>query len=206
MSYSVDKTRKQLPLRYATLFVSLGLLWFVPHHELLTDLSLWYLLPGWVLLGHLLCGFSYFITGFSTKRALALFRGSFVIYGKGGSLVHLQAAFLVALIEEAIFRYSLLPFLGDTFGSAIGALLVVSFAFSFMHFSRGFSLARVFIHVDHFVFALILGGLVIGLQSFYPALILHTMRNYILRCILISKDEYRQLQKEAEEISSHTPK
>ena len=110
-----------------------------------------------------------------------------LVYGRLGSLTHLAVAFLVAIAEEAVFRYAALTFVSRTLGPFWG-LVVVSFAFALAH---GFKSKR---HpMDMFVFGLLLGALTLLSHSIYPAIVVHGMRNYILRCLLISREEYEQL-------------
>lgn len=194
MSFSVEKTKKQLPFRYLFLPLSAAIVWFVPYRELVTNILPLTLAPLWVLSGHFLCGFSYLITAHSAKKGLGLLRSSWTVYGKSRSPVHLQAAFLTALMEETVFRYALLSLAITASGSIIGSIVGTSLLFSLAHMQRGLRLGRIFVYLDYFLFALILGTLVVACQSIFPAIIIHTMRNYILRCLLISKEEYNKLK------------
>ena len=200
MSYSVAKTREQLPLLALALVVPAAIVWWQPRWPLLTDLHLWPLLPLWVVGGHLQCGLSYVITALSLKRGAAILRSSVLVYGKHGSLTHLLAAFLVALIEETVFRYGVLFWLATPLGNAV-ALVLTSLIFALAHlpslWRRAPRRALIPHQVELFLFGLILGGLTLATRSLYPALILHTLRNYILRCLLVSKEEYAALQKTA---------
>ena len=192
MTSSERDTLRRLPLLYLAIPLAVVIVWLVPHHRLVTNLLGLYLLPLWIVLAHLLCGLSYTLTGLSLRRGLMLIKSSLLVYRrKESSLIHLQAALLVALAEEAVFRYALLGWLDGALGP-VAALLITSLLFSLLHLRRGVGAKRVLHHADLFLFALVLGGLTLGLASIYPALILHGMRNYILRCLLISKEEYHR--------------
>lgn len=193
MTGSERETLRRLPLLYLGCLPLAGVvIWLVPHHRLVTNLTGLYLLPLWIVLAHLLCGLSYTITGLALRRGLMLIKSSLMVYrGEAASLIHLQAALLVALAEEAVFRYALLGLLAGALGPT-AALLITSLLFSLLHLRRGTGVARALHHVDLFVFALVLGGLTLGLESIYPALALHGVRNYILRCLLISREEYHR--------------
>lgn len=195
MSYSIPETRRRLPLLYLAIPLA-GLIYVVyPRIELLCAAWPAILTPAWIGLAHLLCGFSYLITGRSVKSGLVLIRSSIWVYGRQGSIVHLQAALLTALAEEMVFRYLLLGWLSERLTTAVGALLVTSVAFAAAHALPGrarLSLRRL---LDLFVFALVLGALFIWARSVVPAIVLHAFRNYILRCLLISREEYEALRR-----------
>lgn len=188
-SSSERETLRRLPLLYLALPLAALVIWSCPYHHLVTNLVGLILAPLWIVAAHLLCGLSYVITALSPRRGLMLVKSSLLVYGAEASLIHLQAAVLVALAEEVIFRYALLGWLGGLLGPA-AALLLVSLAFSLLHLRSGKNLQGILNHLDLLLFALVLGGLTLWLGSLYPALILHAMRNYILRCLLISREEY----------------
>lgn len=193
MPFSIEKTKKQLPIRYLALPIFAIVMWIVPFHDVALNVFPLVFFPLWIFLGQILYGFSCVITSLSLKRGVAFWKSAFSVYGKMGSVIHLQAAVLVAMLEEAIFRYALLFYVYDSSGSVLLAILGTSVLFSALHVRRGFRLARILVYVDYFVFALILGAISLATNSIYPAVILHAMRNYILRCLLISKEEYRKL-------------
>jgi membrane protease YdiL (CAAX protease family) len=196
MSFSVEDTRRRLPLLYLAALPAAAIIWLLPYKQLLTDLRLWYLFPLWVVLAHLCCGFSYLVTSWSVRRGLRLVASSITVYGQRACGTHLQAAFLVAFVEEVLFRYALLSWLAGVVGS-LGALLITSALFSAVHLQlRG--PGRLLRQLDLLLFALLLGALVLATASLYPALLLHGMRNYILRCLLISAEEYEAIQRQGE--------
>ena len=202
MSYSVEQTRQRLALHYLALPLAAAVVMLWPRYELLTGLELWFLLPLWVVLAHPLVGVSYFITSGSTHKGWVLCRSSVAAYGSEGSLVHLQAALLTALAEEIVFRYAALFELAERLESPLVALLVTSALFTLMHYRLGLSWTSALRYGDLFLFALLLGGLALGTRSLWPPLLLHGMRNYLLRCMLISREEYEKLHGKAEQAGS----
>ncbi|MFH2007488.1 MAG: CPBP family intramembrane glutamic endopeptidase [bacterium] len=203
MSYSKDETRRRLPLYYLAALVAGGLIFLLPRPGLLTDLSLWPALPAWIVLSHLLVGGSYVITSLKLRRGYTLAKSSLAVYGKLASITHLQAAILIAVAEELIFRYALLFWLARILGSPWIALLITSVAFALAHvptfLKRSGKTPGALRLIDMFLFALVLGGLTLWTRSLYPALIAHAMRNYILRCLLISREEYVAMHLDAME-------
>ena len=189
-AYSLTKEKRRLLLRYLIIIPScLFLLLFFRRFEQLTDLHLWYLLPAWVLLGHLSCALSNLITDRSFRGSWHLFRYTFLIYGKRTSAVHFQSAFLTSLLEETIFRYMLLNLFLDRLVYVFLTVVLVSVAFTGIHlvFNRGSR--RLFPCLDLFLFSIAVSALNVVTASFYPALIIHGMRNYILRVLLLRRDE-----------------
>ena len=193
MSYSVQETRKRLLIHYLALPLVAIVVLLYRRHELLANLDLWYLLPMWPLLAHPLSGFSYLVTSLSLKSGYVLVRTSVRVYGSLGSLVHLQAALLTALAEEVLFRYLLLFWLADLLDSGLASLVITSLLFSAAHLRLGLRLTSIPRYLDLFIFAMLLGGLTLWTGSLYPALLIHWVRNYILRCLLISREEYEEL-------------
>ena len=188
--YSLKKEKHKLSLRYLIVIPSsLFLLFFFLRFEQITDLHLWYLLPTWILLAHLSCAVSNLITDRSFRASRHLFRSTFLIYGKRTSVVHFQSAFLTSLLEETIFRYVLLNLLLDRLGHNFLAVVLTSVAFAVIHlvFNRGSR--RLLPCLDLFLFSIAVSVLNVVTASFYPALIIHGMRNYILRVLLIRRDE-----------------
>ena len=189
-AYSLKREKQRLLLRYlialpAGVFVVL----VFPRFDQLTDLHLWYLLPVWILLGHFSCALSNLLTYRSFLSSWHLFRSTFLAYWKRSSVVHLQSAFLTALVEEMLFRYLLLNLLVDWLGNAVWAAIALdSVAFTLTHlvFNRGFR--RLMPTVDLFVFSIAVGTFNMVTTSFYPALIIHGMRDYILRVLLIQRE------------------
>lgn len=186
-----------MPLYYLALPLAAGFVLLWPQPALLTDLSLWYLWPLWVLLSHLLVGVSYVVTSRKLKRGYWLTLSSVAVYGRQGSITHLQAALLIALAEEVGFRYGLLWLLVKLTGSGVISLVLTSILFAVAHvptfLRRSGRIPSLLRLLDLLLLGLILGALTLGTCSLYPALIIHTLRNYILRCLLISKEEYAAL-------------
>lgn len=193
MSYSVSKTERTLLVRYLAVLFLLPLAWLLPHRGLFTEWRPVAALPLWMLLGHLSTSASYLVTGFSLRGAKGLLVGSVTIYRSRRSGVHLQAALTTAAIEELVFRYTLLMMLVDWTRSPVLSLIAISAGFSVAHVHRKPSFMALPRYVDFFLLGLLLGGAVFVTGSIYPAIILHAMRNYILRCLLVSKEEYRGL-------------
>ncbi|MGA1840698.1 MAG: CPBP family intramembrane glutamic endopeptidase [bacterium] len=166
-----------------------------PSYHQVTDFHLWYLFPLWIILGHILCSLSYTITGISVKKGIIFFINSFAVYGENRSLIYLQTAFLTSFLEEAIFRYFLLFYLKDLLRSPILAIFLSSLIFTAYHLHLGWKSESFMRYLDLFIFSSIIGTANIITRSFYPAFILHGMRNYILRCLLVSKEEYEARKK-----------
>ncbi len=196
MSYSVEATRKRLPLLLIALPLSALLVWSLPHRPIATNLHLAFLAPAWVLLAHLLTSLSYVVTSRRLRPAWYLLKGSLSVYGSQASATHFAAAFLVALAEETLFRFALLPWLATQLGPT-AAVALVSLAFSALHVRSGRrrSWPALF---DYFLFAVVLGAVTLATHSLLPAVLLHTWRNYILRCLLVSRDEYAAAQQRAQ--------
>ena len=192
MSYSIKKTRRWLRLYYLAIPFACTVVWLLPPFRgLITDLSRWYLLPLWVLGGHLACAISCLITTRSPRYAGLFLRSSLYVYWQEASLVHLQAALLVSLAEEMVFRYAMLGWLTQTMGPA-GGLLMVSGLFAALHLRPDTGNKSLASLVDYSLLGLLLGGLTMWLGSLVPAVVIHAMRNYILRCLLITKEEYAE--------------
>ena len=183
MSYSIKKTRSRLPLYYLAFPFAFSVAW--------------YLLPACVMLGHLACGLSCLITTRSPRYAGLLLQSSLYVYWQEASATHLQVALLVSVAEEMIFRYAMLGWLSLTVGPG-WALAMVSVLFAAMHLRPaagrrpGAGTNGLFPMLDYLLFGLLLGGLTLGTGSLYPAVVVHAMRNYILRCLLITKEEYAE--------------
>lgn len=186
MSYSVQASRRSLPLQLLALPFTALLVWLLPHGHWATNLERWYLVPAWIALAHLLTASSYLITALRLRPAWFLLTGSIAVYRSRASATHLAAAFLVALGEEAVFRLALLPWLAALTG-AIPSVLLLSALFSALHAGRTRSFRAL---SDYFVFGVVLAAVTLATQSLLPALVLHTFRNYILRCLLVSREEY----------------
>ena len=192
MSYSIKKTRRLLRFYYLAFPFACTVVWLLPaSRSLMTDLTRWYLLPLCVVAGHLAVGLSCLITTRSPRYAALLLQSSLYVYWQEASVTHLQAALLVALAEEMIFRYAMLGWLCQALGSW-WALALVSGLFASMHLRPDAGVKNLSSLLDYFLFGLLLGGLTLGSGSLYPAVVLHAMRNYILRCLLISEEEYEQ--------------
>ena len=195
MSYSLADTRRRLPWLALALLPAAGLAWALPHHHLLTNLhtAIWW--PLCWPAAHLLCGLSYTLTARSVSRGAALVRSSLGVYRKFGAPAHLAAALCVAIIEEIIFRYAMLH---ETIRFGIppaAALALTSLVFAVAHLRLGLRWSRAAHYLDYFLFALVLGGATLASGSLWPAVLLHTGRNYILRCLLVSKEEYNAINR-----------
>lgn len=166
--------------------------WLLPHRSLFVETGPLWLLPVWFLAGHLLPALSHVLTGLSLRGGFVLLTSSRWVYGRFASIVHLQVAFLVALAEESLFRYALLSGLASRFDSEPVALLVSSAVFCVAHVRPRRGLGALLNYLDLFLFALILGGVTLATRSIYPAILLHGMRNYILRCLRVSKSEHSE--------------
>ena len=192
MSYSIKKTRRRLRLYYLAFPFTCTVVWLLPPFRgLVTDLTYWYLLPLWVVAGHLACALSCLITTRSPRYSALLLKSSLYVYWQEASATHLQAALMVALAEEMIFRYAMLGWLSQTMEPAVG-LALVSALFAAMHLRPDSGLKGIWSTLDYFLLGLLLGGLTLALGSIYPALVIHAMRNYILRCLLITEEEYAE--------------
>lgn len=197
--YSLREEKQKLLLRYlivvpASVFL---LVVFRRWHEQLTNLRLWYMWPVWILAAHISCFLSNLLTERSLRSSWHLLRYSFLCYWKRASIVHFQSACLTALFEETIFRYLLLNLLLSWLGKGVWAIMLTSVAFVAVHlvFNRGSR--RPLVGVDLFLFSLAIGALNVVTASFYPALIIHCMRNYILRLLLIRRDDEVGLRQRA---------
>jgi len=195
LSYSVEASRKRLPLLLLAIPLTALLVWGLPHRSFATNVHLAYLAPAWVLFAHLLTALSYVITSRRVRPAWYLLKGSFSVYGSQASATHLAAAFLVALAEETVFRFALLPWLAAPLGPT-AAVLIVSLTFSALHVRSGRRRSWPAL-VDYFAFAVVLGAITLATESLLPAVLLHTWRNYILRCLLVSREEYAAIQRQA---------
>jgi membrane protease YdiL (CAAX protease family) len=188
-AYSLKKEKQRLPLRYLIVIpITAFLLLILPWHPQLTDLHLWYLWPLWILAAHLSCALSNLISERSLRSSWHLLRYSFLCYWKRTSLVHLQSAFLTAVFEETIFRYLLLTVLLRLIGHPVAAIVLTSVLFTVTHVVFNRSVRRLIPILDLFLFSIAVSWINVGTVSFYPALIIHGMRNYILRTLLIRKN------------------
>ncbi len=191
--YNTLRDQKRLPFLYLYILpVCAGIILLYPERRQLTGLNLWYLFPAWVILGHILCGLSYAITGCSLKKGIFLFINSFTVYGENSSSIHLQVAFLTSLLEETIFRYFLLFYLNNLLNSSSAAIFLTSVIFTAYHFHLGWNPKNFLRFLDLFIFSSIISTANIITWSFYPAFIIHGMHNYILRCLLVTKNEYEE--------------
>jgi hypothetical protein len=193
--YPPERYQKRLLFTYLYIpAISAAIIILYPSRHQIADFHLWYLFPLWIILGHILCGFSYTITGISMKKGIFFFINSFAVYGENSSSIHLQAAFLTSLLEETIFRYFLLFYLKDLLHSSTLAIFLSSLIFTAYHFHLGWNPKSFLRYLDLFIFSSIISTANIITQSFYPSFIMHGMRNYILRCLLISKKEYEAMK------------
>lgn len=177
-------------VRWAPAALAALALWFFGATSWRAELWSLLIVPFVVPLAHLLCGTAHLILTRSLGKALILTRSTFLAYGERASLRHLGAAFRVAFIEEAVFRGLLLGWVAAWLTHELLALVLVSLAFALSHPRKSTGPRRVPMYVDYFVFALVLGGLTLASGALLPAIVLHLMRNYLLRCILVSREEY----------------
>ncbi|MBN2736953.1 MAG: CPBP family intramembrane metalloprotease [Spirochaetales bacterium] len=170
-------------------------IFFYPKWELLK--ASWPLMAAalWIFTGHILSGFSYWLTSLSLKKGFSLFRNSFLAYRKFRSIVGLQSALLVSLAEEMVFRYFLLTWLVPFLNSSLLATLGVSLLFTLFHFHHGFSLKSLFRYADFFILSIILCLLTLATISIYPAIFIHATRNYLLKVMFVRKDVYQNMVK-----------
>lgn len=191
--YPEETSRQKLPILYCVIVtLSVAIFYFYKQHDQILHIELWYLFPVWVLISHPICAGAFVITSLSVKRAVHFLRNSFSVYGRYRSVVQLQVAFLTSLLEETVFRYFLLTFLADLLKSTGGAILLTSIAFAIFHYRRlGPFLPNFLMYIDMFIFSIVISSLNVGTASFYPAFIIHGMRNYILRTLTVSKNEGR---------------
>lgn len=186
--YPLDRVRRKLPYLYLILLPS-GILIIYLYSKIhqFTDLHLWYLFPLWFALGIILCGFSFMITGLSYKDGWAIIHRSHLFFTKRGSLVHLQTVFLISFFEEIIFRYVLIFFLYDLINSYLISVILSSLLFSAIHFRFGWGSRTSLRYVDLFILSVLLCVVNLLTGSIYPSIILHGMRNFILRISMIPK-------------------
>ncbi len=194
MSYSIEATRRRLPWWYLAVPFAAIVTWLLPYRWLLTDLRAWYLLPLWILVAHLHTSMSHALATGSCRKGAAFLRNTRLAYRSAGSLVHLQAALLVALAEETLFREAILWPLRDAVSSSLVALVATSLLFSFAHLRRRGRRRGARTLLDLFLLAVLLGALTLWTRSLYPAIVIHGWRNYLLRCLLISRKEWEALQ------------
>jgi len=188
VSYSLEATRRRLPFWYLAVPAAALCTWLLPYPWLLTDLRYWFLFPVWIGAAHVLTSASHAWMAGSFRKGMAFFRGTALAYGPCRSGIHLQAAMLIALGEELLFREVVLWPLLEVTGSGAVAVLVSSFLFSIAHHRPGrrFSWR---VHTDLFLLGVMSALLTLGFRSLYPAILIHGWRNYLLRCLLVSKAE-----------------
>lgn len=188
---------KRLVWYWLAVPLAVGVALALPERGLLTLPEPWYVLPLSVPFAHLFLAAVYALTTRSLRRARVFLRSSWWAYGKRASLLHLQAACLVALAEEALFRYALLPALAEGLESPWAAVALSSLAFALVHRQVGFHALRWWRYLELFVFGAILGLLTLWTGSIFPAILLHGLRNYILRCLIITRSEYVALVRQS---------
>jgi membrane protease YdiL (CAAX protease family) len=171
----------------------LGLTPSIPYYRLFIDLRILVFAPAYILIGHLLSGAIYVINA-KWRNALAFVRSSLLVYHSWGSWRHLHVAVLTAVWEESLFRYLLLFWLLDITNSPMLATVSISLLFALSHLSQ-WNRKEIRNSLDLFTFAVTLSIITLLTHSLYPALIIHIVRNYILRCLLIPKSEYNRLHR-----------
>lgn len=198
MSYSVSAARRNLLRQTAAALIAVGLIVLLPYRDIAVETHLWFLAPFHILAAHLLTGAAYLITSRRPRRAWSLLKGSFAVYGSLASATHLVASLLTALLEETVFRLVLLFWLRHTTGSAIAAVLITSVVFSAGHTRLRFRSKSLPAYADYFLFGCVLATVTLLTRSLLPALLIHAFRNYILRCMLVSREEYDELNRRTE--------
>ena len=179
-----------MPFLYIVILPVTALIIFLfRQYRQFTDFSLWYLLPLWIPAAHITTGFSFLVTTFSVRKSWQFLKNSYLVYGNAGSLAHWQVAFLTSFLEEILFRYLLLSLFLTWLHNPIVACLLVSLFFTIYHLRHGFSLPSIVKYADFFLFSLIVSSLNLLTGSFYPAFIIHGMRNYLLKIMLIPKKQ-----------------
>lgn len=147
-----------------------------------------YVIAFSILLGHVLCSLSYLITSLSFNNTLAFFRNSFLIYTEKPFGLHLYVSLTASIFEEILFRYFFLFLLIDLLNSTLLSVFLTSVLFVSIHYKLGWKgIKSAFLYFDLFLFSIILCALNIYFDSFYPALIIHFMRNYILKALTTHK-------------------
>jgi membrane protease YdiL (CAAX protease family) len=194
VSHSQRDARRRLVFYYLAIPASAALIWALPYRPLVDARWPWLAIPAWMALGHASCAVSYAITGRSARRALSLLRTSVRVWGGLGSLVHLQVGVLTALAEEVVFRYALQSWAAGALGCVACGVLVAGAAFSMAHVRLGWRLAAVPRFADLLAFGLLVGALVAATRSLVPAVVVHAVRNYVLRCLLVSRQEYEAMR------------
>jgi len=195
MSSSKAAPGRRMAFDFLAVAVAVVTVSLVPHHHLVTSWGGWCYFPAWVALGHLTSAASHVVVTGSLRRSYFMLKGTLVAYRSRASFAHLRAAVGVAAVEEVLFRYAALPWVTDRLGAMVG-LVVVSALFSAAHLGLRHR-PRPWRHfLDLFLFGLLLGAAVLWTRSLYPALLLHATRNYLLRCILVSRAEYQRVRAE----------
>ena len=193
MSYSLEATRRHLRGWYLALPLCVAVLWILPVRPLIADAHLWYLFPVWVLVAHLHTSFSHALVTGSLRKGRAFLRSTWLAYGAARSGIHLQAAMLVALGEETLFRAILLwPVVAVS--SSWVAVVGTSVLFALAHLAGKGRKRGGRAVLDLFLLGVLLGALTVWTRSLYPAILVHGWRNYLLRCLLVSREELEALR------------
>jgi membrane protease YdiL (CAAX protease family) len=144
-------------------------------------------LPVVIVFGHVLTSFSYVLTSLHWRRGWGLWKSSWIVYGANRSWRHVLTAIPVAVFEELLFRCAGIGLFCFFVESPL-AVLATSTIFALAHVrpSRRFRLRH---FIDSLLLGLVLGTTTVLTSSVYPAIVLHGTRNYILSCLLVSKNE-----------------
>lgn len=195
MSFSIPRTRRLLPVYYlVAAFLVAAALFLLPRPHLWgrEQFSIVVSLLCWPL-AHVWCGLAHAWTSGGLRRGWALTRGSTMVYGRAASGIHLQAALLVAAGEEVVFRHALLHGLLDLgLGSAV-AVGLASLVFAAAHLPQHGWRLRPRHVTELLAFGALLATLTLATASIYPAVLLHAGRNYVLRCMLVSREEFQAI-------------
>ena len=182
--YSKDSAAKKLPFLYGSVIaVSAVILLFFRHQTYLR--IYWIQLPASLLLAHILYGFSAGITGLSLRNIYKYFLSSLFIYRSTFSIIHFQTAILISFGEEMVFRFFLQQLILEKLNNLPVAIIITSTLFSLIHLKKAPILLRTLKHIDFFVFSCILGTVFFYTRSLWPVVLVHALRNYVLRTQLI---------------------
>ena len=178
----------------ALLFL-LSLLWLVNYDVLDRERELLALAlaPAWIVIGHLVSFLSFLVTSRSWRRSGAYLHNTRLAYGDRRSARHAVASCWTAAREEAFLRGVLLTWLASLTGYWT-AVVVTSLLFSACHLLEGNRRKGHPVQLlDYAILGLLLAGLVVATGALCPAVIVHGTRNYLLKCLMISRKEYEAL-------------
>jgi membrane protease YdiL (CAAX protease family) len=173
----------------------LSLLWLVRYDALdwEQELLALALAPAWLVAGHLVSFLSFLVTCRSWRRSVAFLRSTLLAYSECRSLRHALTSSWTAAREEALLRGVLLVWLASLAGPWT-AVMLTSLLFAACHLLEGNRRKGHPVQlVDYALVGLVLAGLVMASGALVPAVIVHGTRNYLLKCLMISRQEYEAL-------------